>query len=219
MKATFRTNMGRLEPTGMFVRTYQLTRPFNRYIISSMILLHKDVPYTWTRPNFRNLRTSTSMVCQWSIEDTSTKQLIPQNKPEKCVFTPQVRTIPRFSSVRQVHGPIQNQQSAEWPIPTKKKNYNDSLDFATCIEVSQILSHSQNLLHPYRDIPWKWCWTQIAFESWSPITSEPVLALIRPNGHYSLNRRFGYSIGAILSPKQDDNGILRLSFQSLWNTN
>jgi hypothetical protein len=132
-------------------------------------------------------------------------------KPEKCVFhTSEVEYLGIIISHDQVRmDPSKTAAIREWPIPTKKKELQRFLGF--CNFYRRFIHKYSHIAKPLTiltgDIPWKWdVEQQTAFESLiNAITSEPVLALIRPNGQLRIEADASdYAIGAILSQKQDD---------------
>jgi len=132
-------------------------------------------------------------------------------KPEKCVFhTSEVEYLGIIISHDQVQmDPSKTATIHKWPIPTKKKELQQFLGFCNfyCRFIHKYSYIAKPLTTLTRDILWKWdVEQQTTFESLiNPITSEPVLALIRPNGQLRIEADTSdYAIGAILSQKQDN---------------
>jgi len=195
------------------LRTYQLTRPhFNRlWIISSMIWCTRTCSRLHGRhPNLTETEEHHQQVVKWSIEDTSTKQLIPQTGK---VCFPYLRgEYLGISSVTIKYEWTHQKppQYANGPFPNEENELQRFLGF--CNFYRRIIPNTLTFAKPLTiltgDIPWKWDdEQQNAFESL--INADNLrtrfLALIRPNGQLRIEADASdYAIGAILSQKQDD---------------
>src|SRR5258708_38026836 len=116
------------------------------------------------------------------------------------------------------HGPCQISGIKDWPTPTKVKDVHSFLGFCNfyCIFIKGFSKHAQPLnVLTRKDAEWRWMeYKDKAFQTLKNlVTSEPVLA--HPNQDHPFVLEVdtsGYTIGAVLSQKQNDGKLHPMAY-------